>query len=224
MLTMVRTFQRSLPILVTAGWLVPMVAADAPARWHVSPGLSNQPQVAYETSPDNLIASFHELVPEVAQPATAPMVRVFGDGRIAIRVPHYLQGSGTFETHLSQAELDALLLSLLKLEIVDFEATRVAELQSEIEASRRSLQLAQGRAITLHHVADAPTTLIELHLGGYRPPGAVTFTELHRDIAWRALRSDAERYPDIQALQELLAAERLLRGLMEHDGLRRIRE
>ncbi|MCZ6623325.1 MAG: hypothetical protein O7B35_03670, partial [Deltaproteobacteria bacterium] len=78
---------------------------------------------------------------------------------------------------------------------------------------------------TLFAVADASTTVIEVRLDRYQPAGEAGQEILNVDkkITWYGLRSDARRYPNIEAIQNLAAAQKELQAVMQRQDLEKIK-
>jgi hypothetical protein len=66
-------------------------------------------------------------------------------------------------------------------------------------------------------VADDSTSVFELNLT------AVSSGEPQRKVSWSGLGTDAEKYSDIEPIQQLRAAELQLRTLLERDDLWKVR-
>ncbi|MCH7667481.1 MAG: hypothetical protein IH936_16330 [Acidobacteria bacterium] len=183
--------------------------------------------ITYDHSPETLLVSFRELIGELAEQDPIPLIQIFGDGRVLVHYPDYLQHAGDYELRLGRGELEALLQSLVAKGLATFDSKAVRS-EKQAEMSRRRNEalegLATGERPTFFFVADDSVSVFELNLEGYRPPGSpgLTQSQLRRRISWLGLATDAERFEEIEAIQQLYAAELELRGLLERDGLIRL--
>ena len=71
-------------------------------------------------------------------------MQIYGDGRVHLHYPVYMQRSGDYELELGNLELRQLLLSLAETGAMDFDAQNVGQLrQLEVE---RQIELLKGMA------------------------------------------------------------------------------
>lgn len=189
-----------------------LIAAAALLATAAAPSALRAAPYGYEPAPDALIVKMTEVAGEMDASAGSPSVAVYGDGRVVVHRPAYLQDPGDRVFRLSAAELDALVASLVAKNLPDFDA------EGARAAKRSALQarLAARAAgpVSLRAVLDAPTTVIELHLTS---PGRAAGVD--RTISWYGVRADAEQYPDVVALRDLAAVRAELLELMRRaDG------
>ena len=183
-------------------------------------------EISYDRSPETLLITYHEIFSELAEPDSTPRIRIYGDGRVLIHYSQPLRRAGDYELRLSSTELEELLLSLVDNGLADFDQKAVAGEKRELDAERaqEALTSMPGESPTLFYVADQNISVLELRLTGYRAPGSpFAAGEIHQTISWRGLTTDAERYPEIERIQQLRAAELRLQSLLERDDLWRIR-
>jgi len=125
---------------------------------------------------------------------------------------------------LRRAQLEGL-LGRLGGRLATFDTEQARRKREHLRGRRRSAALTQGHVDLQHHTADGATSVIELRLDRFEHRRRGALTRIHRNlerrIAWRALRSEARRFPEHQALQDLLAAETELLELMDHPELER---
>jgi hypothetical protein len=184
----------------------------------------NGADVWYDPSPDSLVVVYHEIYPELAESDSIPRLRIFGDGRVLVHYASPLRRAGDYQLRLNATELDALLSSLVDNGLVEFDQDAVAIEKEDADEEAAREARARGETPSLFYVADETISLFELNLSGYRAPGAsLTVDEIHRQIRWRGLRTDSERYPQIQRIQRLRAAELTLQSLLVRGDLERIR-
>ena len=197
------------PLLALAVLMpAPAAHAQAPAAY-AEPG---GPLIEYLADPQHPVVAWSERIGEIDDPDPGPSVRVLGDRRLLVHVPHYMRGAGDYSAQLSQAEMDGLLRSLIGRDLLEFdeEATRL---------QKRTV----GAFAPATNVSDRSQSEFVVRLERFRAagPGGRTILRVHKRIRWSGLRSDARLYPELAALQNLALAERELRALMDHPGLRR---
>jgi len=194
------------------------------------------PSVIWDSDPDTLLVSYRDVWAELANQDPTPLIRIFGDGRVLVHYPVYTPKAGEYELRLGPQELESLLTSMAAkgLATVDLQAAQGLKsseeqlLRSAARDAARSEELlgvpVRDRTPELFMVADDSTTVFELHLTGYRPAGnsLAASATVDRSLSWRGLGTDAERYPDIEPIQQLRAAELELRTLLERADLRRV--
>lgn len=219
---MAQTRVQSLARSAAALALALTMAAQAPAQT-VSTFLEKA-GISWDERPEALVVSYRDVWAELADQDPTPLVRVFGDGRVLIHHPDYTPRAGQYELRLGRDELAGLLASLVDKGLATVEPAALVRSKAAAERRRWEEALAADRSPELFMVADDSTSVFEIHLTGYRPPGsAMTTGEIHRTFSWLGLGTDAERYPEIEPLRRLRAAELELRSLVERDDLQRVR-
>ena len=181
------------------------------------------PKVTYDESPQTVVVSFREILGELAEQDPAPLIRIFGDGRVLAHYPEYMQEAGDYELRLSTEDLRAKIRSLVAKGLVTFDSDRVRE-QKRAELARRQTEaLSRGESPRFFFVADDSISVFELNLESYRSPGlpGLTLAPVQRKIAYLGLATDAERFADLEAIQQLHRAELELRQLLERGDLQR---
>ncbi len=165
-----------------------------------------------------LVASYAEVLGEIADPDPGPMVKVYGDGRVVVHFPRYMKRAGQYEVMLGSAEMLGLVSSLAG-KLVSFDAPATRQKKQELQA-----MLKETHSV-LSTVMDASTTVIGIYLNRYKPGGigAEETVNVHKKVSWVGLRGDAEKYPEMEAIQNLSAAQRELQALMKHPFLEKVR-
>lgn len=198
--------------------LLARVAAAAP--------LAGAPAtIEVDRRPETVVVTFREVLGEIGGVDRGPTLTVYGDGRMIAHYPRYMKRAGEYERRLTRTELDALVGSLAAKGVLDFDAAAVrGAARASLIASRERARAA-NTPIELFEVSDASTTVIEVNVDRYRPstPGAREVRRLAKRVAWTALRTDAQRHPDVPALRDLATAEQELRALREHPAFTRVR-
>ena len=182
----------------------------------LSPTAAVPAQLSYElsSSPDIVVLQLAEDV-GIRDADETPLVRVYGDGRVAVHFPDYMRRAGDYELTLPGSTVRELVGTAVDT-LLSFDA---AETESDVLV----LEAAERRDGLIVDVADEATTILEVRFERYRPEGAA---EEIRDgvkrVAWTGLVNDAGRFRDIAALQELAGIRRRLRALADHPDLRAV--
>jgi hypothetical protein len=175
-----------------------------------SVAFSTTPAVQYEASPTAVVASLREVVGEMADADPGPSMQIFGDGRIVVHFPDYMQRAGDWTDQLSADEMQVVLGALVADGLLDLDpATARANLTA---ARSRARAAALAGEAPLLEASDTGVTTISLDVEGRS-----------QTIVWRGLRGDAFAHPDVREVQQARRAQETLRLLMERPGLRRVR-
>jgi len=166
------------------------------------------PPVAYDPAPTALVASLHEALGEVADADPGPSVEVFGDGRVAVHFPHYMTRAGDWTDHLSAAELQQLLRTLVDDGVLDLDERATRATLARARSEQRAAAL-RGEG-TVFEASDPSVTTLTLHADGRA-----------RTVVWHGLLADAHMHPDVAGVQRLRHANDALRTLATRPGLRR---
>ncbi|MEM6638262.1 MAG: hypothetical protein AAF610_00025 [Pseudomonadota bacterium] len=132
----------------------------------------------------------------------APLVAVFGDGRVVVERPVYMKRPGRHEFALNSAELSMLLTALAPVIDLDVDALR----RERDELARSSGQY--------YMTLDETVTHIELNFEQFvRDNGRAT--KVARTQSMADVQIHAETYPTVRGLVSLAGAEAALMGLFE---------
>lgn len=132
----------------------------------------------------------------------APLVRVYGDGRLQVARPWYRRDAGYYSGQLSALELEALLKAI--------EDSGIADMQPQALAERKS-QATPGTGQLVSYRSETETTVFRFSLSG-----AKTMTR----TVWRNLRSDADAHADrVGEYATLWQIDRSLHALSQHPSL-----
>ncbi|MGI9237297.1 MAG: hypothetical protein ACR2QZ_07860 [Woeseiaceae bacterium] len=205
--------KRALGLVATFGAIT--LAAHAPTE--TSSAAAPPVRFSWNHDPSAVVVSYREIWGELAEQDPIPLIQVFGDGRVLVHHPVYTLKAGDYEVWLQPAELENLLSSLLSKGLATFEPTAVKSRKHSQQQKRLNSALAAKQAPVVFTVADASISVFELNLT------AVSAGELQRKISWPSLEADAKRYPDIQSIQQLRAAELQLREMLDRDDLSKVR-
>lgn len=180
------------------------------------------------TSAQSLVGSYTEesAVPvvtyllvagEVNTGDAGPSIAVYGDGEVQVHFPNFMTKSGDYTLQLSPSELEDLLASFDTQPLAEFSA---AEVQAK---KQQQTPVARGGEILAFDVQDADIVVIEFPQRAFEESLEGTPSADSR-IVWRALRSDAEQYSEIQEIQDLSNAELGLRQLLDRNDLQPVGE
>jgi len=138
---------------------------------------------------------------------------------MVVHYPPYMKKAGEYTLQLTQGEMNRLLRSLIDKKVLEFDAQAVRRSKLETDAATKNAQA------TLYSESDASTTAIEIRLTHYTPASsfAQEILNVNKKISWTGLRSDAKRYPNVEAIRDLQSAEQELQALMKHQNLKKIK-
>jgi hypothetical protein len=176
--------------------------------------------IDYPRDRGTVVVSFMEVLGEIKDQDPGPSVRVHGDGYVIVHYPRYMKRAGDYALQLSPQEMEGLMLSLIAdKKILEFDEG--AARRSKRDAA---MALREGSQPNLFAVLDDSTTVIELRMDRYKPASenGQEFLNVDKKISWHGLRSDAEQYPNIEAIQNLAAVRQKLLSIMERRDLKRI--
>jgi hypothetical protein len=181
----------------------PLALAACLSGGFASTATAQDADVDYSRDPRVAVVTWTEISGEIANPDTKPRLVVYGDGRAVAHYPHYMKRAGDFELRLSPAEMNKLVRGLVQNGLVEFDPGAV----------RGATRAAAARGVE-RASSDPSTTVIELRLSHYRPPGAVAYDlGVRKRIEWRGVRGATRDYPSVHALQGLATAQRELDDL-----------
>jgi hypothetical protein len=166
-----------------------------------------------------VLISFREIFPEFADQDPTPLIRIYGDGRVAVFHASYMKQAGQYEMMMARSELEDLLQQLTPA-LMNFDAKDVKR-QKKVMDDLLWASTDDWKDLTLIYDSDAEISVFHINIETYKsaePHGqVVSKPELNR--SWRGLRYDARDYLGIEAIQALMQAEELLRGLTMRDDL-----
>ncbi len=149
-----------------------------------------------------------------------PQLRIYGDGRVLVHYPAYMKRAGDYEMQLTDAELQQLLNSLDQKGLINFDRSKVLQLKSQ---SAARIAASSGNNIVTTR-SDDSRTRININLDAYSTVfSRAPQTNIRQVVKWKNLRWDAQTYPDVAELQNAAAAEQVLRDLLTHRNLVKIK-
>ena len=179
----------------------------------LSPTAAVPAQLSYElsSSPDIVVLQLAEDV-GIRDADETPLVRVYGDGRVAVHFPDYMRRAGDYELTLPESTVQELVRTAVDT-LLAFDAGAA---ESEVLA----LEAAERNGGLVVDVADEATTIVEVRFERYRPEGAAEdLRDGVKRVAWTGLAGDASRFREVSALRELGRIRRQLRALADHPYL-----
>jgi len=204
-------FLSAMITLFYSGAAVPQNSPNDPSAF--------QPMFEYSKDPSTVVVSYTQILGGIGDADKGPSLKIYGDGHMVVHYPPYMKKAGEYTLELTQEEMNRLLRSLTGKKVMEFDAQAIRRSKLEADTATKN---AQG---TLYSESDAPTTAIEIRLTRYTPAGsfAQEILNVNRKISWTGLRSDAKRYPNVEAIRDLRSAEQELQALMKHQNLKKIK-
>lgn len=172
-------------------------------------GTSAEAEVLLSSNPSEVILAYHEIPDMLENPDPTPRIRVYSSGRVVIFYPHYMKRAGTYETLLSQGELQRLLHSLAG--IVDFDK----------EAAKAAKAKKRQNAEFVTYRSDLTLEQFDINFASYRSNPGAQKRAVKQSVKWRDLAADASDYPDVPGITELKNARAAMRSLMARNDLRK---
>lgn len=170
-------------------------------------------QLSYEvsSSPDVVVLQLSQDL-GIRDADETPLVRVYGNGRVAVHFPDYMRKAGDYELELSAGAFRELVRTAADV-VLPFDSTATEALVLALEEEARDDGL-------LFSVSDEATTILEVRVERYRPEGAAgDVREGVKRVVWTGLGSDADRFGDVVSLRDLAGVRRQLLALTDHPDL-----
>jgi len=182
------------------------------------PAQQSAPDLAFPADPDYLLLSFTYIHSMLENPDTTPLMQIYGDGRVHVHYPVYMQRAGDYELQLGNLELRQLLLSLAETGALDLDIQELGELhqlQKELLAQQN----------LLIYISDSTEMVINVHLEFYKPPGtSAQIDNFQKSVRWSNVAQEAQLFPELIELQGLAEAERQLQAILERVNLRSVED
>jgi len=202
--------------LLTAMTTLFYSGAAAPQNPPNDPSAS-QAIIEYSNDPTTIVVSYTHVLGEIGNSDKGPSLTIYADGHMVVRYPPYMKKAGEYTLELTQVEMDRLLRSLVDKKVMEFDPQAIRRSKQQAKAAK------EDEPTTLYGVSDAPTTVIEIRLSRYIPSGSFAQEVLNIDkkISWHGLGSDAKKYPNVKAIQDLHSAKQDLEALMNRRDLKK---
>jgi hypothetical protein len=169
------------------------------------------------------IIEFNRIIPSLAGSRTKPLLRVYADGTVLVHFPVYMKRSGDYSMQLSPKELERLLSRLRKLGVFDINSGALKLQKEQNLKLKRKLASSKHSGQRVREILDADITEIYVQLNGdtSATPDPSAFGNIRKHIKWYGLRWDAEDFPEMPQLKQLLEAENILEHLTRDPALKR---
>ena len=176
------------------------------------------PLIKYQHDGKFLVLTYDQRGGIIDGPDSTPLLRIYGDASARI---HFSEGSrraGDYSLQLAHSELADLLESLSEKGVMTIESEDISQRIAEALVKRAE---SQEEPLTRKMIADAATTVIEVHLELYAPAGShgPPQAEFHSTFSWYALQQNADEFGEVDELQQLAAAEKDLLQLATRDDI-----
>lgn len=170
-----------------------------------------QPEALKAKTGEQKIIEFHRYSQKILPRDPLPRLTIFDSGRVVVYFPAYMRRAGTHETTIPDTELTRIIQALVNLGIDSMARDVVAQ-------ARERASIAQKSPGTLYYSSDATITTIQLTV---LDPSA-TGKALSNTVFWKNLQDDANRFPQVDGLQKLAEAERLLLDFVDTVDVRQV--
>lgn len=207
------------PLFVFAGSLNNLQIPPDKARMQPMKVTADKTLAGFLISPaDSLpIIEYYRNFSMLKEQDALPMLQVYADGRVRVHTPAYMKNAGDYEYQLSQPELVALVRTLSKQGVMDFDQKRVRR-DKEIHDNEMKQK---GE---LHYVSDSMETVVDIRLKNYQR----TFLSLpqanfKKRFRWKNLEQDARRYKNNSLIQSADLGIKELDKLLHHPLMKRVK-
>lgn len=194
-----------------------LAATGAAAQESAAHGARDEPYFRYSAESAVPVVEYRLVHYMLANEDPQPLLRIYGNGRVQVHYPAYMQRAGDYEYTLTPRELDELLRALAHDGCMTFDPSAAA-------AERKQLADRERAAGQLRYISDTTETIMVVRLEEYRhQPGAAAIRNLEQRITWKNLEQDARRFPQSGALRGLATGAQRLHALLDHPGMQRVR-
>ena len=146
-----------------------------------------------------------------------PMLKVYADGRVHVHMPDYMKKAGDYEYQLPQSEIVALVRSLAKQGVMDFDRERVS-----LDKHAHDSKMKQKGEF--HYVSDSLETVVNIRLRNYqRTSTSVSQANFKKRFSWKNLEQDARYYKNNGSIQSANIAIKELDKLLNHSSMKRVK-
>lgn len=183
--------------------------------------------IEYATDPSEVLISFTETHGVMTGDDAQTRLEIYGDGTVEVQVPSFMKKAGSYQMKLDKVELDQLLQDLAAKDIPEFDSEKTqANKENMINVSQTT-----SAQPTLYEVHDASVTNIVINLDRYlkltnnnTANGQVIDASnevfnLRKKITWKGIRDDSKKFPDIEEIQKLAAAQQSLLDIIDNPQL-----
>jgi hypothetical protein len=176
------------------------------------------PYFKYSETASEPVIEYNLVHDMIAEPDPEPLLRVYGDGRVHVHYPAYMQKAGDYQLKLTQGQLNVLIRELANDGVIDFDRHKARHLRERLETERRN------KNRELFHYSDDSHTVISIRLDEYQKSATTgKSTNIRKQFSWPNLKQDARRFPESQALKEASRAADRLEDLIIRQDLVKVR-
>lgn len=176
--------------------------------------------IEYSASPSQVIVEY-DVENMRESDDTAPLLRIYGDGRVLVHRNQYAVDGGDYEMYLSQGELTTLLQTLYDNGVLTYDADGVAKQRRA--AKTEEVNRARSGQGALNAVSDVEISVVRVNLSAFQASGARQAVEdYNKEVRAVDLQREAAAYPEIQELSGVASVESRLRELVVHSGLQKV--
>jgi hypothetical protein len=185
-----------------------------------------QKAIGYAREANKIILQYTLMISEIKAQEPTPLLRIFGDGTVKIHFPMYMKRAGDYYLKLSEQELEALVSFLDENGLFDFDAPKIRQLKNEKLRELHAESIKNDLESVLVKTLDADTSIFIYNVEQYVTDhnGSSRVMPRRAEIAWRGLKTDANRFSDIKALTGLAAIEEKLKNIIEREDLIKIKD
>jgi hypothetical protein len=177
------------------------------------------PVVEPPTGASDLVIRYSEGFGEVAGNHRT-VIEVWGDGRVVVQRPIFVQGSKQAQVVISAAAVKALLDAVAAHGVFELDAAALkASLRAADQAQAEAARANPGEVAITHFTDPDPTTL-EVHAASYTPDGGTPQLDVVQVVDWTGVVADASKHPGNAAIVGLRDAQDQVRALLALPGLR----
>jgi len=207
------------PLAVLAGPLNNLQAPLDKARMQAMKVTAGNALAGFSISPaDSLpIIEYYRNISMLKEQDAQPMLQVYADGRVRVHTPVYMKNAGDYEYQLSQAELVALVRTLSKQGVMDFDRERVHRDKKTHDSEMKQ----KGE---LHYVSDSMETVVDIRLKNYqRTAKSLSQADFKKRFSWKNLEQDARHYKNNRSIQSADLGIKELDKLLHHPSMKRVK-
>ena len=188
---------------------------------------NSEPILEYSDNADHLIIQL-DYIPgrHFVGAEPEPHLRIYGDGRVLVHPFVVENHKGVREMYIQEREMSRLLNYMYDQGFMEFDSETVKAKKLHAIDQRRRQARSQGNDMILRTTSDASTFVMDVYLDEYKAAGSVGSPrkDFHHHVEWRALRFDANEYPEVEELVALQELAQTLRGYTNRAELVKIGE
>lgn len=232
-MTMLQNRFRTQVVALTTAWMIVLLSSGGTSTTAAAQQAAGSEHEHRDSSGSVVLQLSLDIGVRDADPT--PRVRIYGDRRVAVHFPTYAPRAGDYEFTLGDDEFSKLAEAIDS--VLKFDSDSTAEAIQRMEAEALAAALRENRPVVVSDWSDETATILEAapvvipdtfqaQGPAYRNTGATldfgraTVEGVQsRSVVWTGLQNQAKRFPSIEQLQRLAAAERWLVALATDERL-----